>query len=188
MVSSFVLNLSCCFTTAKGTCQQSSSNSLRKPHNWKSRGLESFKCPNDTDVWTTCWRSSDQNFLVSCITIKCYNIKNVSKMFQEGTVLSLLFIFKEKLHIMAKPMYKLTRNFNILMNNNNAIKWKSLSCVWLLRPMDYRIPWNSSGQNSGEGSHSLLQEIFPTQGSNTGLLHCRWILYQLSHQESPTMP
>jgi len=34
-------------------------------------------------------------------------------------------------------------------------------------------------------SHSLLQGIFPTQGSNPGLLHCRWILYQLSHQGSP---
>ena len=33
-------------------------------------------------------------------------------------------------------------------------------------------------------SHSLLQGIFPTQGLNLGLLHCRWILYHLSHQES----
>ena len=42
-------------------------------------------------------------------------------------------------------------------------------------------PWNSLGQNTGAGSLSLLQGIFPTQGSNPGLLHCRWILYQLSH-------
>ena len=33
--------------------------------------------------------------------------------------------------------------------------------------------------------HFLLQGIFPTQGSNLGLLHCRWILYQLSHKGSP---
>ena len=39
----------------------------------------------------------------------------------------------------------------------------------------------SPGQNTGVGSCSLLQEIFPTQGSNPGLSHCRWILYQLSH-------
>ena len=45
--------------------------------------------------------------------------------------------------------------------------------------------WNSSGQNTGVGSCSLLQGIFPTQGSNPGLPHCRWILYQLSHQGSP---
>ena len=37
-------------------------------------------------------------------------------------------------------------------------------------------------KNTGAGSLSLLQQIFPTQGSNQGLLHCRWILYQLSHQ------
>ena len=35
------------------------------------------------------------------------------------------------------------------------------------------------------GSLSLLQKIFPTQELNQGLLHCRWILYQLSYQGSP---
>ena len=44
--------------------------------------------------------------------------------------------------------------------------------------------WNSPGQNTGVGSRSLLQEIFPTQGSNPSLPHCRQILYQLSHQGS----
>ena len=46
-------------------------------------------------------------------------------------------------------------------------------------------PWNSLGQNTGVGSLSLLQGIFPTQGSNQGLLHCRQILYQMSHKGSP---
>ena len=45
--------------------------------------------------------------------------------------------------------------------------------------------WNSPGQNTGVGSLSLLQGIFPTQGLNPGLPHCRRILYQLSHQGSP---
>ena len=44
---------------------------------------------------------------------------------------------------------------------------------------------NSLGQNTGVGSHSLLQEIFPTQGSNLGLPHRRRILYQLGHKGSP---
>ena len=48
-------------------------------------------------------------------------------------------------------------------------------------------PWNSPGENTGVGSHSLLQRIFPTQGLNPGLPHCRWILYQLSHQGSPKL-
>ena len=50
---------------------------------------------------------------------------------------------------------------------------------------DFYSPWNSPGQNTGVGSLSLLQGIFPTQGLNRGLLHCRQILYQLSHQGSP---
>ena len=49
-------------------------------------------------------------------------------------------------------------------------------------------PWNSPGQNTGVGSLSLLQGIFPTQGSNPGLLHCGQILYQLSHKGSPRLP
>ena len=43
---------------------------------------------------------------------------------------------------------------------------------------------NSRDQNTGVVSRSLLQGIFPTQGSNPGLPHCRQILYQLSHQGS----
>ena len=45
--------------------------------------------------------------------------------------------------------------------------------------------WNSLGQNTGVGSLSFLQGIFPTQGWNPGLLCCRCILYKLSYQGSP---
>ena len=44
----------------------------------------------------------------------------------------------------------------------------------------------SLGKNTGVGSLSLLQGIFPTQESNQDVLHCRWILYQLSYQGSPS--
>ena len=54
-----------------------------------------------------------------------------------------------------------------------------------LRPHGLQSPWTSPGQNTAVGSLSLLQGIFPTQGSNSDLLHCRWILYQLSHKRSP---
>ena len=56
------------------------------------------------------------------------------------------------------------------------------SCLTLCKPMD--CPWNSPGQNTGVGSLSLLQGIFPTQGLNPGVPHCRWILYQLSHKNT----
>ena len=42
------------------------------------------------------------------------------------------------------------------------------------------------GKSTGVGCHFLPQRIFPTQGSNTGLPHCRQMLYRLSHQESPS--
>ena len=54
-----------------------------------------------------------------------------------------------------------------------------------LQPHGLYGPWNSPGQNTRVGSLSLLQGIFPTQGKNPGLLHCRWILYQLNHKGSP---
>ena len=44
--------------------------------------------------------------------------------------------------------------------------------------------WNSPGQNTGVGSLSLLQGIFPAQELNWSLLNYRWILYQLSYQGS----
>ena len=57
-------------------------------------------------------------------------------------------------------------------------------------PMDCSLPGSSVQgdspvKNIGVGSHILLQEIFPTQGSNPGLPQCRVILYHLSHQGSP---
>ena len=47
-------------------------------------------------------------------------------------------------------------------------------------------PWNSPGQNTGVGSLSLVQGMFPTPGLNPGLPHCRQIPYQLSYQGSPS--
>ena len=63
------------------------------------------------------------------------------------------------------------------------------SCPTLCDPLEptrLLCPWNSPDKNIGVDSHSLLQGIFPTQGWNSGfLLHCRKILYHLSHQGSP---
>ena len=65
-------------------------------------------------------------------------------------------------------------------------KSQLLSHAQLWDPMDYTVhAWNSPSQNTGVGSLSLLQGIFPTQGSNPGLRHCMWIFHQLSHKGSP---
>ena len=60
-------------------------------------------------------------------------------------------------------------------------------CPVLHDPHGLYSPWNSLGQNTRVGSLSLLQGIFPTQGSKPGIPHCRRILYQLSHQGSPSI-
>ena len=61
------------------------------------------------------------------------------------------------------------------------------SCPTLCDPTDCSppgsSPWDSPGKNTGVDCHSLLQRIFPTQGLNPGLLHCRQILYHLSYGE-----
>ena len=64
-----------------------------------------------------------------------------------------------------------------------------LLCPTLCNPMgcsppDSSVHGDSPGKSTGVGCHALLQEVFPTQGSNPGLLPCRWILYHLSHQGS----
>ena len=51
-----------------------------------------------------------------------------------------------------------------------------------LQPASLLCPWDFPGKNTGVGYHFPLQGIFPTQGLNLGLLHCRQTLYRLSHQ------
>ena len=68
------------------------------------------------------------------------------------------------------------------------MKSESASCSGVsdpLRPHGLYSPWDSLGQNTGVGSLSLLQGIFPTQELNRDLLHCMQILYQLSYQGKP---
>ena len=68
----------------------------------------------------------------------------------------------------------------------------TLSCPTFCDPKDYNPPGSSvhgdsRGKKTEMGSYFLLQGIFSTQGLNSGLLHYRWILHQLSHQRSPSL-
>ena len=54
-----------------------------------------------------------------------------------------------------------------------------------LYPTRLLCPWNFPGKSTGVSRHFLLQGIFPTQGWNPGLPHCRQTLYRLCHQGSP---
>ena len=75
------------------------------------------------------------------------------------------------------------------ISSKHLSEWKwvkvTQSCLTLCDPMN--CLWNSLGQNTAVGSLSLLQRIFPIQGSNPGAPRCRWILYQLSHKGSPRL-
>ena len=57
----------------------------------------------------------------------------------------------------------------------------------VLQPTRLLCPWDSPGKNTGVNCHVLLQRILPTQELNLGLLHCRQILYRLSHQRSSVL-
>ena len=54
-----------------------------------------------------------------------------------------------------------------------------------LSPPGSTVHGDSPSKHTGMGCHTLLQGIFPTQGSDPGLPHCKWILYYPSHQGSP---
>ena len=79
--------------------------------------------------------------------------------------------------------------FSTFPNESGEVKVAQL-CLSLCDPMDWSLPgFSGHGDSPGKitrvGCHTLLQGIFPTQGSNPGFPHCRWILYCLSHQRSP---
>ena len=63
---------------------------------------------------------------------------------------------------------------------SNSLRFRGLEPARLL------CPWDFPGKHTGTDSHSLLQGIFPTHGSNPSLLPCKQILYHLSHQRSPS--
>ena len=70
----------------------------------------------------------------------------------------------------------------------NWIQSESEACLVVsdsLWPQGLYSPWNFLGQNTRVVAFPFSRGIFPTQGLNVGLLHCRWILYQLSHKGSP---
>ena len=86
----------------------------------------------------------------------------------------------------------------ILCNPTNCVACQARILEWVAMPNPGIEPRSSTLQadslpseppekpkNTGVGSLSLLHGILPTQGLNWGLLHCRWIIYQLSYQGSP---
>ena len=94
------------------------------------------------------------------------------------------------IHGVAKSRTRLSDWTELSWIMNWAVCLVTQLCPTLCNPMDCGPPGSSvhgdsPGKNTRVGCYALLQEIFPTQGSNPGLPHCRQILYHLSHQGSP---
>ena len=98
-------------------------------------------------------------------------------------------IIKIKLNNLYKAYLKLNKGYYckiiyyLISDQHKLLESESQSRSVVfnsLQPHGLYSPWNSPGQNTGVGSLSLLQGVFPTQGLNPGLPHCRQIVYQLS--------
>ena len=108
-----------------------------------------------------------QPLYASCCTVPLYFLRYCTVRLQEFIFLCFVFSVLKVKVLVAQPCLTL---------QPHGLQTARLFC-----------PWNSPDKNTGVGSHSLLQRIFLTQGSNLGLLHCRQILYSLSHQGSPCL-
>ena len=89
--------------------------------------------------------------------------------------------FFKKINKIGRPLTRVIRNKRE-KNQINKIRNEKGEVTADNAYIQRTIPWDSPGKNTGVSCHFLLQGIFPTQGSNPGLLHCRQILYQLSYE------
>ena len=87
-------------------------------------------------------------------------------------------LMKEKYFLMFQYYEKVKVKSESRSVVSNSLRPQALQPTRLLHP------WDFPGKNTGVGCHFLLQEIFPTQGLNPGLLHCRQMLYHLSHPKT----
>ena len=98
-----------------------------------------------------------------------------------ATYLHFLHLGCSHLTGMIISMWSMEHDVNVKLLFSRSVLSDSLRPHGL-QPSRLLCPWNSPGRNIGVGCHFLLQGIFLMQGSNLCLLHCRWILYPLSHQ------
>ena len=91
----------------------------------------------------------------------------------------------QNVHLLIKLSNQMLSLPHYYMNSNREEVKVAQLCPDSLQPHGLYISWNSPGQSTGVGSLSLLQGIFPIQGSNPDLPYCRRILYQLSQKRSP---
>ena len=146
------------------------------------------------------WNSTDIQFVEPRDDTQNSTTHRTASFNKEGSGLTMSTVLKWRNHNSLPWLINNTSNIfpavllgKLLKNVLPQEKLKSESCpdmsdaLWLpgLLPARLLCPWNFPGKKTRVGSHFLPQKIFPTQGSNLGLLHCRQILYHLSQQGSP---
>ena len=115
-------------------------------------------------LMTRAQKIMNRNRLQAFLTGYCLNSLNITYIF---LIVKVITIVRHKMQKRIKLVFESESDSRSVVSAS-------------LRPHGLNSPWNSPGQNTGVGSLSLLQGIFPTQGLNPGLPHCRWILYQMS--------
>ena len=106
-----------------------------------------------------------------------------------STEISSNFFLRDRIHLKKEERKKEKERGRVLLFPSpfHVKVLVAQSCPTLCNPTDNSLPGSSakgfSRQEYWSGSHTLLQGIFPTQGLNPGLPHCRQILYHLSYRE-----
>ena len=110
--------------------------------------------------------------------------KKLNKMLSGALAVRKHSMTKSKFNIGELKLRLSTGRLNLCVEKESEV---AQSCPTLCNPLDCSLPGSSlpgifQARVTRVGCHFLLQGIFPTQGSNPGLPHCRQMLYYLSHQ------
>ena len=104
---------------------------------------------------------------------KFFSLQSFSPLYRGGNGSSERLNKPVQCHLVGKAEKSVSHSIECNCLQPHRLYHISLLCVW-----------NSPGKSTGVGCHSLLQGIFPNEGWNLGLPHCRWILYNLSSRKA----
>ena len=158
---------------------------LSQHHGWWASGSsESALCLRWPKYWSFSFSLSPFNKYSGLISFKTdwFDLLAVQR-----TVKSFLHYHNLKASILQHSVFMVQLSHPYMTTGKSVKMLVTQSCPTLCDPIDCKplrlvCLWDSPGKNTGVGCHFLLQGIFPSQGSNPGLLHCRQILYCVSHQ------
>ena len=138
-------------------------------------------------ILTSClpeYQSLSSQFTRPCFgpSFLLHSLEITSSYKPQVVIESIYFLFLSSLFMLSNSWNIFSCIFGQFLNGLWKVK-VAQSCLTLCNPMDYTVHGILQARILEWGSLCLLQGIFPTQGLNPGLLHCRQILYQLSHKQ-----